>query len=356
MFTCPAQGTKLAFDASYTETTGDTDRIYTGKFTTGAFGRLATVGRDPADINASIVCKATVLDGFLNRQVRIVQINVLANQGDLNAVLRGMNPLEQAIPLRPINIAKLQSKTLNQVGIESLTVKRRRNLVNRRHILALDDGVAVDVAHQCNLALNPVRKRTIRTQHKSIGSNTDRTKSSNRVLRRLRLQFAGSRQERNQRNVNKGNVLATKIGAHLTCSFEERLRFNITDGATNFRDDHVRSVAFGIRTSLGTHHAFNFISNMRDNLDGITKVFTTTLLRDHRRVDLTGCRVCVTRKSNIKETLVVTNIEVGLSTIFRHENFTVLEGVHCARIDVNVRIKLLHHNRKTTRTKKTTKT
>ena len=44
----------------------------------------------------------------------------------------------------------------------------------------------------------------------------------------------------------------------------------------------------------------------------------------------------------VDEALVVTEVEVGLATVVGDEHLAVLERVHRARIDVDVRIELLH--------------
>ena len=44
----------------------------------------------------------------------------------------------------------------------------------------------------------------------------------------------------------------------------------------------------------------------------------------------------------------MTDIQIGLSPIIGHKDFTVLERVHRSRIDVQIRVKLLHHHAQTT--------
>ena len=56
----------------------------------------------------------------------------------------------------------------------------------------------------------------------------------------------------------------------------------------------------------------------------------------------------------VDEALVVTEIEVGFRTIIRDENLTMLDRVHRTRIDVDVRIELLHGNLIAARLQKTT--
>ena len=46
----------------------------------------------------------------------------------------------------------------------------------------------------------------------------------------------------------------------------------------------------------------------------------------------------------VGEALVVTEIKISLRTVIEHINFAVLERVHCPRINIQVRIKLLENH------------
>ena len=44
----------------------------------------------------------------------------------------------------------------------------------------------------------------------------------------------------------------------------------------------------------------------------------------------------------VDEALVVAEVEVGLTAVVGDEDLAVLEGVHGARVDVDVRVELVH--------------
>ena len=46
----------------------------------------------------------------------------------------------------------------------------------------------------------------------------------------------------------------------------------------------------------------------------------------------------------VDEALVVAEVEVGLATVVGDEDLAVLEGVHGARVDVDVGVELLHRH------------
>ena len=90
---------------------------------------------------------------------------------------------------------------------------------------------------------------------------------------------------------------------------------------------------------------------MRNNLNRITQVFAATLLGNDRGIHLAGGRISGTRQVHIEKALVVADIQIGLRTILSDKNLAVLEGVHCAGIDVDVGIELLHDHVQAPRTK-----
>ena len=79
MFACPAQRTELSFNSSNAEASGNNDRVDAGELTRSPFGSLACVRCDPADVDPRVVREAAVLDRLRYRQIRVVQVDVLAN-------------------------------------------------------------------------------------------------------------------------------------------------------------------------------------------------------------------------------------------------------------------------------------
>ena len=62
------------------------------------------------------------------------------------------------------------------------------------------------------------------------------------------------------------------------------------------------------------------------------------------RVDLAGGDVGRAVEVDVEEALVVADVQVGLGAVVGDEHLTVLEGVHRARVDVQVRVELLHRD------------
>jgi hypothetical protein len=124
--------------------------------------------------------------------------------------------------------------------------------------------------------------------------------------------------------------------AELADRLEEGQRLDVADGAADLGDDHV-----GV---LGHSHdaGLDLVGDVRDDLDGVAQELAPPLGRDHRRVDGPGGDVGVPVEALVDEPLVVAQVQVGLAAVVGDEHLAVLERVHRARVDVDVRIQLLH--------------
>ena len=118
--------------------------------------------------------------------------------------------------------------------------KRERDLVDRAHVGALDDGAEFDVAEERDLALDVVGDRALGADDEDVRLDTDLHQLAHRVLRRLGLELARRRDVRQQREVDEDRVLATDVVAELTNRLEERQRLDVADRAADFDDHDVR--------------------------------------------------------------------------------------------------------------------
>ena len=105
---------------------------------------------------------------------------------------------------------------------------------------------------------------------------------------------------------------------------------------------------------LRAHPRLDLVGDVRDDLHGVAEVLAAALLGDDLRVHAAGRHVGRTDEVHVKEALVVADVEVGLGAVLGHEDLTVLERVHGAGIDVEVRIQLLHRHPQATGAKKST--
>ena len=119
---------------------------------------------------------------------------------------------------------------------------------------------------------------------------------------------------------------------------------DVADGATDLGDDDVGEVAVVVGLGLSAHDSLDLIGDVRDDLNGVAEVLPSPLLCDDGGVNLSGGGVGLAGEVHVEESLVVPDVEVSLGAIVSDEDLAVLEGVHRARIDVDVGVQLLHDN------------
>ena len=123
----------------------------------------------------------------------------------------------------------------------------------------------------------------------------------------------------------------------MTDCFQKRLAFNVANGTADLRDDEVEGLLGGVELDP----AFDFIGDVRNHLDGFSKIIAAPLALDDALVDASRGHTVVAGGLDAGETLIVAEIEVGFLAIGGHVALAVLVGVERARVDVDVRIEFL---------------
>ena len=160
------------------------------------------------------------------------------------------------------------------------------------------------------------------------------------MLGRLGLKLTSSGDIRNQGYMDVKHIVLAHFLFHLTDCLHERKGLNIAHSTTNFSDNNVS-------ITLSSHIIYallNFVSDMRNNLNGLAKVITTTLLVKNVPINLTSGNVRALGQININKTLIMTKIQVSLSTIVSYEYLTMLIRAHGTRVNINIWVKLLNGN------------
>ena len=81
---------------------------------------------------------------------------------------------------------------------------------------------------------------------------------------------------------------------------------------------------------------------MRDDLHGSAEEVAAALARDKRLVDGALREVGLARKGLVDEALVMAQVEVAFVAVVGNEDLAMLERAHGTRINVQVRVHLLH--------------
>ena len=165
------------------------------------------------------------------------------------------------------------------------------------------------------------------------------------MLRRLGLVLAGTFDVRHQRHVDEQAVLAPLLDRDLPDGLDERLRLDVTGRSADLRDDDLRVCLLPDPVD----EILDLVGDVRDDLDRAAQVIAAPLFVEHFPVDLAGGDVGVFVEVFIDESLIVPEIEIGLSAVFGHVHLAVLVRTHRAGIHIHVRIELLRCHLQTAR-------
>src|SRR5690554_5772355 len=86
---------------------------------------------------------------------------------------------------------------------------------------------------------------------------------------------------------------------------------------------------------------------MRDHLDSAAQVIAAALLADHLCIHLAGGNVANLIQPHVDETLIMPQVKVGFRAVVQHKYLAVLVRAHCARVNVDIWVKLLDCDSKT---------
>jgi hypothetical protein len=114
-----------------------------------------------------------------------------------------------------------------------------RHFIDRVNLAGLYHGAFAHVAEKPDLAPLLARDLAIGAAKKDVRLDADGAQFLHRMLGRLGLEFAGARDEGQQREMNVNRMSAWQIIAELADRLEERQAFDIADRAADFDEDEI---------------------------------------------------------------------------------------------------------------------
>ena len=286
------------------------------------------------DLDLGFRVHAGMHQRFGQRLVGFGQVDILADEGDVDLVLWVHQRVRQLVPDLEVSRLGQDAELVTDDLVEHLVVQHGRNFVDRIGVQRLDHRLALHIAEQRDLGFLVFRNVAVGATEQHVGLDTDFAQFLDRVLGRFGLQLAGGRNVGQQCQVHVAGVVAAFFQAHLTDGFEEGQRLDVADRTADFDDGHVGPVGATFDRIL------DLVGDVRDDLHRLAEVFAAPFLLDHRLVDLAGGEVVRFLHFGAGEALVMAKVEVGFRTVFGDEDFAVLERAHRARVDVDVGIKL----------------
>ena len=142
--------------------------------------------------------------------------------------------------------------------------------------------------------------------------------------------------------MNKQAIRTAYLVGYLTYGLQEGLRLDIARGASDLRDDNIRLRLLLYRIDKG----FDLIRDMGNHLYGLSQVFSPALLFQHIPVYLSRGQIGKLVQILVDKAFVMSQIQVRLRAVLRHEHLSMLIGTHGTRIDIDIRIQLLRRDLK----------
>jgi hypothetical protein len=164
-----------------------------------------------------------------------------------------------------------------------------------------------------------------------------------RVLSRFGFKLAGSSHVRHISEVD-AEAVATELPTELAHTFDIRQRFDVAYSTTDFGDNEVEIASVAELFYV----AFDFVGDMRDDLNSFAQEIATTFASDYVLIYATRCNVVGLRRRDVEETLVVTEVEVGFVTIVSHVALAMFVRIESTWVDVDIRVEFLVSNSVTT--------
>ena len=242
--------------------------------------------------------------------------------------------LDHGIPFTQVRRTGLEMEQAHDQLVQPFLPEHDRHFIDRIDVLGRDDRVFFDVTEHGDLALEFRRKIPIGPAEENMRLDTDFPQLVDGMLRRFGLQLPGRSDVGHQREMDIQHVLTADVVGHLSNRFEKWQALDIADRAADLHDRDVHPLR-------DTHDAlFDFVGHVGHHLDSPAKVIAATFFADDRMVNPAGRVVVFFGQSQGRVPLIVAQVEVGLRTVVRHIDFSMLIGIHRAGIDVDVGIEL----------------
>ena len=295
------------------------------------------LGVDPLDVHIRAEREARVPQRLGHGEIGVVQLDIFADEANLDRALARFDARHHVRPFGQIGRGRVDSQLAADDGGEVRRLQHQRRLIQAGERDIFDDAVRLDVAEHRNFAEDGRLQRLVAAEDDDVRPDAHALQFFDGMLRRLGFVLVGATQKRHQRDMDEEAVLLPNLEGDLPHGLEERLRFDVTDGAANFCDDDVR---IGLLADT-VDEFLDFVGNVGDDLHGGAEILAAPLLVQHVPVDFAGREVGVFVEVFVDEALIMPEVEVGLRAVFRHVDLAVLIGTHRAGVDVDVGVELL---------------
>ena len=329
-------GLNLAVNATRSETGGNQDAVHVRQDVGGIVG-VNLFAVHPVEFDLHSGGGSSVGKGFRDALVAVLELHVFADQSDVHALLRVLVLLEEIHPGAEVHRARLiHSQFVENHFIKALFLHQQWNVIDGVGVNGLNDGFDVHIAEPSEFVPDGFRELMLGPANEHIGLDTEFEQLLYAVLGGLRLELSGGGEIGNQRQVHHEGVFRL-FPTHLAHRFDVGQGLDVANGASNFRDHEVVPVAF----SENLDAPLDLVGDVGDDLNCLAQVFAAAFLVDDTLVDAARGDVVGLGSPDVEKALVVTEVEVGLGPVIRHEAFPMLVGIQGSRVNVDVGVEFL---------------
>ena len=334
-----ADGGDLAFDAAVTETPGHKDAGRPAEVFFRAVVRFKAFGVDQHKVDTAIVRGAGVGQGFVNAFVGVLKFDVFADHGNADAFARTHHALDEFGPVLHLRRSRFELQRLADHSVEALLLQHERQFVNGMGDVArFDHRPLGDVAEEGKLFPDVIIERALGARDDDFGLQADFAQFRHTLLGRLGLQLAGRLDKRHKRDVDEHGVALASFEEVLADGLKKGQALDVTGRAADLDDGHIGPALRGEFADAG----FDFVRDVRNNLDSFAEVITATFSGQHILINLSAGQVVTSPEHTTGEPLVVSEVEIGLRPVVEHINLAVLVRAHRARVDIEIRVEFSH--------------
>ena len=265
-------------------------------------------------------------------QIGIVELDILSNQAHGNGFIPGGDLVKHPFPVGQVDIGGIDVEFPADQGGKMLLLQHHGGLIQGGQGAVFNDAVLFHIAKQGDLLENALFQRLVAPQHDHIRLDPQALELFHGVLGGLGLVFVGAPEERHQGHMDEEAVLPAHLQGNLPHRLYKGLGFNVSDGAADLRDHHVR---LGL-LAHPVDELLDLVGDMGDDLDSGAQVCPLPLLVQHIPVDLAGGQVGVFVQILVNEPLVVAQIQIRLRPVLGDVDLPVLIGAHGARVYVDI--------------------
>ncbi len=198
-FSGKLNGPKFSFDPSHPEPSRHKDPGNPFELLEGP-SASNVLGIDLLDHDRRIIGDPAVLQGFINRFVSILQVDVFPDHGDPDRMFRMKRFVDHVFfPFVQASCFVFDFEFLANDLIDLFVFERKRAFIDRSHVTRFDDGFRFHIAEKRDLVFHRLVNLFFRAADQDIGLDTDLAQGPDAMLRGFCFKFPCGTNIRNKR-------------------------------------------------------------------------------------------------------------------------------------------------------------